>query len=341
MILFLRQLSALLGGGVPLSRCLDALCQQGENPAFQAVVEEVAGQVHAGHAFSNALARHPETFPPVMIVMVRIGEQTGGLEESLEQLCVWMERDFKTAQRLRSALTYPLFIAILAVLLTLGLFYTVVPSFATVFEDMDADLPWLTRMVIGFTHLLRNPGFWLLVLAAAGILFKYARRVREQPSQQRFFFVLAGRIPLVGPILNCGCLARYASAMQALLSSGLDLIRSVTLSARASKSPMLIYDSEALGNAIREGDLVSSHMVARPDIYDPTLVHLFVAGEESSRLPEMLNSAADLYESEMNCKVDALGAALEPIMLCLVAIMVGTVILSVFLPLYSCLNKIA
>lgn len=341
MILFLRQLSALLGGGVPLSRCLDALCEQGENQAFQEVVEAVAKQVHAGHTFSNALSQHPQTFPQVMIVMVRIGEQTGGLEESLEQLGGWMERDYQIAQRLRSALTYPAFIALLAVLLTLGLFYTVVPSFATVFEDMNAELPWLTQMVIGFTHLLRNPGFWLIVLAAIGVLFKYAQRVREQPSQQRFFFELAGRIPLVGPILYFGCLARYASAMQALLSSGLDLMRSATLSARASKNPILIYDSEALVNAIREGDLVSAHMAGRPDIYDPTLVHLFVAGEESSRLPEMLNSAANLYDSEMNCKVDALGAALEPIMLCCVAIMVGTIILSVFLPLYSCLNKLA
>jgi len=338
--LFTRQLVTLLQGGVPLVRSLEALSLQSEYPGFGRVIERIAHQVESGHRFSDSLSRYPDLFPKIYVVMVEIGEQSGGLDHSMERLAGWLERDGHLLQRIRSALTYPAFIMALAGVLTLVIFYVVMPSFMGIFTEMQVELPLITRIVLGLTGAIRNPLAWLASGLVVGGLWLQIKRTWRDPHGQSFLYGLALQVPLLGGILWNGSTSRYCSAVDTLLTSGSSLDRTLRLSAAVSGSPVFLRDVENLTRSVTEGNLASEHMLHHPEVYSSTLAHMAAAGEEASRVPEMFARAGDFHALEMEGQVDTLKAALEPMMLAAVALIVGTIILSVFLPLYGFLNKI-
>jgi len=338
--LFARQLVTLLQGGVPLVRSLEALSVQEEYPEFGRLIADVTRRVGSGYTFSQALSLYPQMFPRIFVVMVEIGENTGGLALSLERLAGWLERDGQLVQRVRSALTYPSFVMVLALVLTLLLFYSVMPGFLGIFAEMQIDLPLITRVVLGITQAVRNPLVWVgLGLLGLGLL-RLARAAWRDPEGKVFFYELALHIPILRGILWNGGAARYCSAVETLLSSGTNLERTLRLAAAVSGSPLLLRDVDNLAGSVLEGNLASEHMALHPRIYSPTMAHMAAAGEEASRLPELFGRAAHFHSMEMESQLDELKAALEPIMLVAVASLVGTIILSIFLPLYGFLSRI-
>ncbi|MFN8608223.1 MAG: type II secretion system F family protein [Vulcanimicrobiota bacterium] len=341
LALFTRQLVTLLQGGVPLVRSLEALSLQSEYPAFGEVVRDITHKVESGHRFSDSLSRYPLIFPKIYVVMVEIGEHSGGLDHSMERLAGWLERDGQLRQRIRSALTYPAFILALAACLTLIIFYCVMPAFMGIFTEMQVELPLITRFTLGVTNAVRSPTAWLAtVLLLAGVV-RQVQRAWEDPGGRLFLYSLALQIPLLGGILWNGAASRYCSAAETLLNSGSGLERTLRLSASVSGSPLLQSDSARLTGTVSEGNLASEHMLEHSEIYSTTMAHMAAAGEEASRLPEMFGRAGDFHALEMEGQVETLKAALEPMMLAAVALVVGTVILSVFLPLYGFLSRIA
>lgn len=340
VVLFTRQLATMLRTGVPILHALDTLSHQSENPNFGEVVSTVAERIGHGHTFSSTLSRFPRVFNRVYVTMAAIGERTGQLDESLERLANWQERDFKLFQRVRSALTYPAFVLGLSAFLTLMLFYSVLPGFITVFNDMDMELPLMTRMMVTITNAVKNPGAWLVVMAAVGLGFGAVRDIykTEKGAMELFRVVLA--VPVIGSLLHFATTARYCAAVGALLSAGLDLPKSLNLGAQASGSPVLAWDAKALINNILEGESVASYMVSRPDIYPSTLCQMVAAGEESSHLAPMYERVASFYDQEVNFKIEAFSAALEPLLLGMVASVVGFVVLSIFIPMYSYIGKL-
>lgn len=341
LALFTRQLVTLLHGGVPLVRALEAVSLQSEYPAFGKVIEEITRRVESGHRFSDSLTRYPELFPKIYVVMVEIGEHSGGLHQSMESLAGWLERDGQLRQRIRSALTYPAFILSLAGVLTLAIFYWVMPAFLGIFSEMQVELPLITRITLGLTSALRSPSAWLATALILAGLTRQLKRTWEDQNGRLFLYSLALRVPLLGGILWNGSTSRYCSAVETLLNSGSTLERSLRLSAAVSGSPVLLADAPRLTSAVMEGHLASDHMLEHPDIYSLTMAHMAAAGEEASRFPEMFGRAGDFHAMEMEGQVETLKAALEPILLAGVALVVGTIILSVFLPLYGFLNKLS
>lgn len=339
-IIFTRQLAAMLINGVPLVQALDTLSHQAEEPNFGQVVRILAEKISAGHPFSHALNGFPTVFPRIYVTMVSIGEQTGQLDVSLEKLATWAERDFQIQQRIKSALTYPTFVFGLACALTLALFYWVIPGFINIFEDMRIPLPFLTRLVIGTTHAIREPGTWLIALALLGVLGPMFRDFARTPHGSRALFGLALRVPQLGGMLRNGTLARYCGALEALLSSGMDLPRAFKLSGHASGNPLLAADAEELVGAVMEGELASAHMLRHPELYPPGLVQMAIAGEQASRVPEMFARAAAYYEMEAAYQIEALSASLEPLLLAGVSGLVGTIVVAIFLPMYGYLDKL-
>lgn len=339
--LFTRQLSAMLASGVPLLQALETLSVQEECPAFGEVILVCGDLVSAGHNFSNACSKFPKIFSPVYITMLRIGERVGALEGSLEQLAGWTERDEQLRQRILSALTYPGLILATASLLTLGLFYTVLPGFVEMFREMNVPLPWVTRLVMAVTDALRQPGFWLLALALSLALTGLAQRAGRSPHYRVQIFRWLLKIPVLGQMLFCGSIARYCGSAHTLLNAGLDMLSTFSLSATASGSPLIEMDSPQLVKSVQDGELVSVHLAKRPDIYPNSLYQMVAAGEEASRLPELLQRTADYFEQETYHRVDSLGAVLEPLLLSVVAVVISTIVLSVFLPLYSYIGTLS
>jgi type IV pilus assembly protein PilC len=341
VVMFTRHLSTMLASGVQVVQCLETLSFQPESPNLGEIIRQLAQRIEGGHKFSHALASYPRVFSKIFVTMVQIGEETGALDIALDRLASWMEGDEQVVQKIKGALSYPAFVLTLAFFLTLGVFYTVLPAFVDIFSSMNMDLPLITRIVIWITNAIRNPGAWLVSISALGAAVKWLQATLATPEGQIRLFRLALKVPLVGGMLFEGTSARYCSAVSALLQSGMDLQRTFRLAGSASGSPLIAQDAEALVATIVHGQMASLHMMQHRDIYAPTLVHMVAAGEEVSRMPEMFAQAGFFHDMEMRGKVDALGAALEPVMLMGVASVVATIVLSIFLPMYSFMTKLS
>jgi len=330
----------MLRNAVPIVQALETLSHQEEYPNFGEVLREIAEKVSQGHVVSHQLSFYPKVFSKIYVTLVQIGERTGDLDSSLERLSDWLERDNRLRERIKSALSYPVFVLILAIFLTLFMFYTVLPSFLTIFKDMNVPLPLITRIVMFCTEAVRQPGFWLLFIGSVGVFVSVGREVLKSPEGQVRLWRVVRRIPLLGNMLLKGGCARYCMSVEAMLASGMDLARTLRMAAGASGNPEFILDAPNMEKSITEGEPVSDHMAMNPHIYPPSMTHMVMAGEQASRMPEMFGRAGAYYDLEMNFAVDALSAAMEPLLLASVASMVAVVILSIFLPLYSFLGNI-
>lgn len=341
LVLFTRQLATMLRSGVPLMVALDTLSYQPDYPNFGEVVSHTAKKIAEGHSFSKTLERFPRVFPRVYLAMVSIGESTGQLDDSLEKLANWQEEDLGMYQRVKGALSYPAFVLCLTFTLTLLLFYTVLPGFIDIFLEMKIELPLMTRILIAITNAVSNPGAWFLLGAWIFGSVAWLRAVWQTEVGSVKLFRIALSVPIVGTILRYATLSRYSGAAGALIESGLELTRTLKMSAEASGSPILRQDSKHLVVAIQEGSLVSTHMGMRPDIYPPSLCQMLLAGEESSQLSEMFYRVSAYYDSEVSYKTDTLGAVLEPLLLGVLALIVGSIVIAVLVPLYSYLGTLA
>lgn len=340
VVAFTRQLATMLQSSVPILVALDTLSNQVEDPHFGEVIRRCCEKIETGGALSRAMGQFPTVFPNIYVTMVQIGESTGSLDAALDSLALWLERDEALRQRLRAALTYPVLVFSLAFLMTLAIFYTVMPTFVSIFSDMKMELPAITRVMMFITKALASPPDMLIAIGVVVALWTNFRRWVVTRKGRRSFYRFCLNIPVLGGMLLCGGLARYCSSMEALLRSGMTLIKSLRLAAEASGNPLLETDAVAMVASVSEGEPVAAHMERFPDLYPVTLKNMIASGEEVSQLPEMFARTAAFYEVEMNYRVDALGATLEPVLLGLVSIIIGSIVMSIFLPLYSYIGQL-
>lgn len=340
VVIFTRQMASMLKNAVPILQALDTLSHQVESPAFGEVIRQVCEKIEAGVPFSRCINYFPRVFPPIYTTMVQIGEQTGSLDDAMDRLGAWLERDDALRQRLKSALTYPAFVMCLSTVLTLGLFYTIIPGFVAIFTDMHIELPLITQIVVAVTNGLRNPGVVMTLLAVLGFSVSAFKKWTSRPAGMNQFYRLCLKVPLVSGMLTFGSLARYCAAMEALLTTGMDIAKALRLSASASGNPLIENDAQYLITSVIEGNPVGDYMREHPEVYPGTLTNLVSSGEESSRLAEMFGRTAGFYDMEMNYSVESLGAAIEPLMLFGVSFVVGTIVLSIFLPMYSYISHL-
>jgi type II secretory pathway component PulF len=339
LILFTRQLVALLQNGVSIVAALQTLGERPDSAEFGRVLDSITQKIASGVRLSHALQGFPRVFPTIYVTMVRIGEETGKLDESMVKLAGWLEGDEAVRNKVKHALSYPLFILGLATLLTLALFYGVMPTFVEIFAGMNIPLPWITRLLLWITNVIRVPAAWLLLISLVYGGWRLYQHLMTRPEFRIAAYRALLQVPMLGRILLLSGTARYAAALAATLSAGLPLTNALGLAAHASDSPLLRHDAPKAVDSIKQGILLTEHMM-QSDIYPPTLVQMVASGEEASRIPEMLENAASYCVMELESRIDALSAALEPIMLVSVAFVVGGVMLAIFLPLYSYLGQL-
>lgn len=340
IVFFTRQLATMLRSGMPILDALNGLSHQHDDPVFIEVVSVIAVRISQGHNFSASLALFPRIFSPVYVTMVRVGERTGDLDSSLEKLASWVEKDFALVRKVRSTLTYPTFVLALTTGATLFLFHSVLPGFVEVLRQMDAELPLPTRVMFVITGAVRNPGIWLLALTGAlAIYFLVSDAMRQPKSAARLFRAIVV-LPVVGPLVTMSTTARFSAVVGTLLSSGLDVMTSLRLGAHASGNALLAEDSARIVDCIVEGETLSTGMDEAPGLYPALLRQLVRVGEESSSVADMMLRAAWFFDDEVDYRAEALGVVIEPLLLGFLALVVGFVIISVFLPLYASLGRL-
>lgn len=339
VVLFARQFSALLSGGVSITRALEVLSEQAENAEFAQVVEVCAKTVSNGSRLSSSLNMFPTVFPRVFVTMIAIGEESGQLVAIMAQLANWLEHDRTQRQKVRSALTYPTFVLIFASILCLLLFYKVMPGFVSIFTDMGIELPLLTRLVMAATLAVRSLWFWALGMFLLTAAYRGYQKLTSSLAGRAQVYRLFTSLPVVGVLLNSSACSRYCASLELMLNSGMKFMTVFQLAAQSCGNPLIEQDAPRLAKSIGAGELVSDHFGDHSEIYGITTTALMRAGEESSTIPLMMKQAAYYYDLDTSVRIDSLSASLEPLLLAGVGVLVAIILLSLFLPMYSYLDK--
>ena len=334
-----RQLATLLGAGMPLLRALRTLSRQTRGQTRGTILDEIAGQIECGQTLSEALAAHPRSFGPLYVSMVRAGEASGALEEVLRRQADFLEKAQRLHRRVKSALTYPVAVCFIALLITSGLMVFVVPKFAAIFEQMlpGSQLPDLTRWVIAASHVLAHRAPTVLTVGtAAAIGLRFSRSL---PPVRYVTDTCLLRTPPVGSLTTLAASARFCQTLGTLLRSGVPVLSSLQITRDSTGNTAVARGIQTVYDAVKEGEGFGKPMAAS-GVFPQLLVGMVEVGEETGALPEMLGKVAETYEEEVDRAVDAMTALIEPVMIVFLAVVIGTIVAALFLPLIKLIEVI-
>ena len=337
VLLFSRQIHTLLRAGVPIMRALAGLQESSANPAMREVLQDVRESLDSGREMSLSLARHPKVFSPFYLSMVRVGEMTGRMEEVFIRLFDHLAFERFMKEQVKSALRYPSFVVAAMAIAIVIVNIFVIPAFAKVFKGFGAELPLMTRMLIGFSDFMI--AWWpalLLGLGAAIFGFNAWRRtVAGRYAWDRFKL----RIPIAGKIVQKATLARFAASFALASRSGVPIIQALTNVAETVDNAYISDKVEKMRDGVERGEsILRTSISAR--IFTPVVLQMIAVGEESGALDDMMKEVADMYQSEVEYELKTLAQQIEPILIISLGIMVLILALGIFLPLWD-LGKVA
>jgi len=339
IMLFTRQLATLADAGMPLLKSLHVLQRQEKTPQFREALQGMAESVEGGSTFAESLAQYPGVFTPFYVNMVRAGEASGALQTILTRLAEFMEKSQKIKSKVKGAMVYPVVVMVMACVILLVLMIFVIPKFKEIFDDLlqGRSLPILTQMVIGASEFIMKQWYiGLGVIVALVFVFKaFSRSDVGQQSLDR----LKLKIPVFGSLLRKTAIGNFSRTLGTLLTGGvpilqaLNIVREVTNNAVLSKAVATVHDS------VKEGETIVVPLEAS-GVFPSMVVSMIQVGEETGALPEMLMKIAETYDDEVDTAVEALTSVIEPIMIILLAVIVGTIVIAMFLPLVAIIGNL-
>lgn len=332
LILFSRQMYALTKSGIPIVRGMRGLAQASRNPVMVRVLNDVTENLQSGRELSNALGSHPEVFPPIILSTVRVGENTGRLDDAFLQISQYLEAEKDTRQRVKSALRYPTLVLI-AIAVAVGVVNTlVVPAFAEVFERSNVLLPLPTRVLIAVSDFFMT--HWPILLAGVIVaLFGFKAWLRTEEGRYRWDKWKL-RFPIVGGIVHRATLARFARAFALASRAGVPIVQTLTIVSRALDNEYVGDRVLEMRNGIERGDTLT-RTAAATGLFTPLVLQMLAVGEETGAVDEMLEEVAGFYEREVDYDLKNLSAAIEPILIVAVGALVLLLALGVFLPMWD------
>ncbi|HTT57854.1 MAG TPA: type II secretion system F family protein [Opitutaceae bacterium] len=330
--IFTRQLAALVTAGMPLVRGLDLLARQERNPRWRAVIRGLADGIRAGGTLSDGLARHPRIFDRMCVGLVRAGETGGTLELVLERLAKHREQSGRTRARLLAATAYPIVIMAVAATIVAALLVFVVPRFEAIFAGVlkGAPLPALTQAVLGGSRWLGR--HWLALGGGALALAAGLRWLGRTAAGARIAARWSLRLPLAGPLILKAATARLARTLGTMLAGGVPILDALQLAGDACGQREVAAAADLVRRRVREGEGMARPLAAT-GVFPPVVAGMIEVGEETGTLPAMLARLADLYDDEVDNAVTALTSLLEPAMIVAMALVVGTIVIALFLPI--------
>ena len=335
--LFSRQMYTLLKAGVPIMRGLAGLQESAVSPAFGRVIKDVRESLDAGRELSAAMARHPAVFTPFYLSMVRVGEMTGRLDEVFLRLFDHLEFDRDMRARVKSATRYPTFVIVAMILAMVVVNVFVIPQFVKVFESFKAELPLMTRILIGTSAF--TVAYWpaLLALGIAGVA-GFKAWLRTVPGRYNWDRVKL-RFPVAGKILLKGTMARFARSFALSSSSGVPIVQALTVVSQTVDNAYLSSRVEQMRDGVERGESILRTSVAA-GVFTPVVLQMIAIGEESGSLDELMDEIAAMYEREVDYELKTLSAQIEPILIGFLGAMVLVLALGIFLPIWD-LGRVA
>jgi len=339
LAIFARQFSTMLDAGVSLIRCLDVLQAQTNNARLRKILMDLSARVESGESLSRSMARHPKAFSQLIIGLIRAGEVGGVLEESLQRIAGFLEKDVELRRKIRSALTYPVIVLLAAVGIVIFLVSWLVPQFASLFKELGIkEMPAPTQFLIDLSALFTQR-WYVVIIAVVAILIAYKLFVSTRVGR-RVADRVKLRVPVFGPLHHKIVMARFSRTMGTLLASGVPILQAMETVAGVVGNSVVsdaVIESRA---RIREGEKIADPL-QRSKMFPPMVVHMVSVGEESGSLDHMLNKIADFYENEVEMTIASLTAAIEPVMIVLLGFIVGFIVISMFLPMIEVISNLS
>ena len=335
LIVFCRQMYALVRSGVPILRAINGMADAGTNPKLKRALEEIAGQLEGGYALSSALNQHPKIFSPLFVSLIHVGENTGQLEESFAKLASYYEREQETKKRIKTAMRYPTFvlIAIVAAMVVLNIF--VVPTFADMFSKLGADLPLATRALIASSNFFL--AYWPhMLVVLLGIIFGIRSYLKTKSGLYKWDRIKT-RLPIVGSIIERSILARFSYSFSIVLKAGVPMTSGLSLVAEAVDNTFMSDKIISMRSAIESGESLLRSAVTST-LFTPLVLQMIAVGEETGRVDELLQEVGEYYEREVDYELSTLTARIEPILIAIVASMVLVLALGIFTPMWDMMS---
>nr|WP_312508515.1 type II secretion system F family protein [Pseudomonas luteola] len=331
--LFTRQLATMLGAGVPLLQSFDIISEGFDNPNMRKLVDDIKQDVAAGNSLSSSLRKKPQYFDDLYCNLVDAGEQSGALETLLDRVATYKEKTEQLKKKIKKAMTYPIAVVVVAIVVTAILLIKVVPQFQSVFEGFGAELPAFTLMVIGVSNALQE--WWFIVLLAffaIGFAFNMAHKRSEKFRDAVDRFVL--KIPVVGAILYKSAIARYARTLSTTFAAGVPLVDALDSVSGATGNVVFRNAVDKIKQDVSTGMQLNFSMRTTA-VFTSMAVQMTAIGEESGALDEMLDKVATFYEEEVDNMVDSLTALMEPMIMAVLGVLVGGLIIAMYLPIFQ------
>jgi type IV pilus assembly protein PilC len=334
---FSRQFATMINSGLTLLRSLSILAEQTSNKELARIVGEVRRDVERGSALSMALAKHPKAFSRLYVAMVRSGETGGSLDSVLLRLATTIEKQVELRRKVKSAMTYPVVVGVIVVLILIAMLIFVVPMFKGMYGDLNAKLPLPTLVLLAASNILKK--FFPLVIVAAGFGVWSLKRYVKTPAGRRRYDVFKLHAPVFGQLAHKTALARFSRSLAALVRAGVPILDALEIVAETAGNTVVAEAVADTQSAVKSGESLARPLEAHP-IFPPMVVQMIAVGEETGALDELLEKIADFYDSEVEATVDALTSLIEPLLIVVMGVAVGGMVIALYMPMFSIIGKL-
>lgn len=336
-VIYLRQFSTLLRAGVTIVDATNILAKQTSSKPLRKALEQMEDDLKSGQALSVAAAKHKRIFSSMFVNMIKAGEASGSMEETLDRLAIQYEKQHRTKQKIQSALAYPMAVAIVAVVVVIFLLVSVVPTFVSMFEGFGAQLPAITLFVLNSSIFMQE--YWYIVILFFVAVFSTFYALRKNKQTKYYLDVVALRMPIFGSMIQKAVLARMTRTLSSLFSSSVPILQSLLIVEK-------IVENEVVAKVIAnsrvslENGLSLTEPMKKHWAFPPLVTQMIAIGEETGSLDEMLGKVADFYEEEVENSTDRLKSLIEPLMIVLLAGIVGTIVIAIIVPMFDIFNHV-
>jgi type IV pilus assembly protein PilC len=337
LAVFARQFATMINAGLSMLRSLQILAEQSENEELAKVLRQVKTEVESGAALSDAFSRHPKVFPALMVNMTRAGEVGGFLDETMLQIAEAYEAEVRLKGKIKAAMTYPVVVFVLAMLMCVAMLIFVVPVFSKMFENLGGELPAPTKVLVFLSGSLKTGLPFLVVAGIAGAVTW--RKYSMHPKVRNVMDPLKLRLPVFGSLFQKIALARFARNFGTLLKSGVPILECLDIVADTTGSVVIARAVRSVQESVRAGEGIAKPLAAH-EVFPPMVVQMMAVGEDTGAMDQMLMKIAEFYDQEVEATTEALTALIEPLMIAFLGGLVGSMIVALYMPIFKVFNLI-
>lgn len=337
LVVYMRQFATLLQAGITIVDATKILAEQTESKHLTNILFEIEVELREGRALSDAYSKHPRVFDALIIYMVQAGEMSGTLDETLERLADYFEKQHHLKQKVFSSMAYPISVGIISIIVVIFLLTAVVPTFVSMFADFGADLPMITQIVLNSSLFIQKFWYVLLLFVILIIAAIYTLKRNEQTTYYYDYGLL--KFPVIGSILQKELLVRFTSTLSSMLASSVPILQALEMTEKIVGNKVFAQVIQQSRSALEEGRPLASPMKEHW-AFSPLLTHMIAIGEETGALDQMLAKVAEFYEKEVEIATDRMKSLIEPIMIVILAGIVGTIVTSIIVPMFDIFGNI-